>query len=38
MITGDYPETAAAIARQAGLDANRVMTGQALETMAMKPN
>ena len=33
MITGDYPETAAAIARQAGLDASRVITGQALEKM-----
>ncbi len=33
MITGDYPETAAAIARQAGLDASPVMTGQALEKM-----
>ena len=33
MITGDYPETAAAIARQAGLDADRVITGRALETM-----
>ena len=33
MITGDYPETAAAIARQAGLDASRVLTGQTLETM-----
>ena len=33
MITGDYPETAAAIARQAGLDASRVLTGQTLEIM-----
>ncbi len=33
MITGDYPETAAAIARQAGLDARRVMTGEELERM-----
>jgi P-type Ca2+ transporter type 2C len=33
MITGDYPETAAAIARQAGLDAGRVMTGEALERL-----
>ncbi len=33
MITGDYPETASAIARQAGLDARRVMTGEALESM-----
>ena len=31
MITGDYPETAASIARQAGLDADHVMTGEALE-------
>ena len=34
MITGDYPETAAAIGRQAGLDASRIMTGQALEGMS----
>jgi Ca2+-transporting ATPase len=33
MITGDYPETAAAIARQAGVDASRVITGQMLESM-----
>jgi Ca2+-transporting ATPase len=33
MITGDYPETAASIARQAGLEADHVMTGEALETM-----
>jgi Ca2+-transporting ATPase len=33
MITGDYPETAASIARQAGLDASRVLTGQALENL-----
>ena len=33
MITGDYPETAASIARQAGLDADHVMTGEALEIM-----
>ena len=33
MITGDYPATAAAIARQAGLDASRVITGQALQNM-----
>ena len=34
MITGDYPETAAAIARQAGLDTSRVITGHALEDMS----
>jgi Ca2+-transporting ATPase len=33
MITGDYPETAAAIARQAGLAASSVVTGRALESM-----
>ncbi len=33
MITGDYPETAAAIAREAGLDADRVLTGKALESL-----
>jgi Ca2+-transporting ATPase len=33
MITGDYPETAAAIAREAGLDAGRVVTGEALEKL-----
>jgi Ca2+-transporting ATPase len=33
MITGDYPETAVAIAREAGLDARHVMTGKALETV-----
>ena len=33
MITGDYPATALAIARQAGLDADNVMTGEALESM-----
>jgi Ca2+-transporting ATPase len=32
MITGDYPTTARAIARQAGLDADDVMTGEELET------
>lgn len=31
MITGDYPETAAAIAREAGIDVSRVITGKALE-------
>ncbi len=30
MITGDYPATARAIARQAGLDANHVVTGEEL--------
>ncbi len=34
MITGDYPDTAVAIARQAGLDARRVVTGEALEKMS----
>ena len=34
MITGDYPATATAIARQAGLDATDVMTGQELETLS----
>ena len=34
MITGDYPATATAIARQAGLDAADVMTGQELETLS----
>ncbi|MBL8700233.1 MAG: cation-translocating P-type ATPase [Alphaproteobacteria bacterium] len=33
MITGDYPSTARAIARQAGLAAGTVMTGEALATM-----
>jgi len=33
MITGDYPATAAAIARQAGLDAEIVVTGEALSGM-----
>ena len=31
MITGDHPTTARAIARQAGLDANEVMTGQDMD-------
>jgi Ca2+-transporting ATPase len=34
MITGDYPATARAIARQAGLDAEDVVTGEALEKMS----
>ncbi len=34
MITGDYPATAAAIARQAGLDAEVVVTGDDLETLS----
>ncbi len=34
MITGDYPETAAAIAREAGLDASRVITGKTLAAMS----
>ena len=33
MITGDYPATARTIARQAGLDADTVVTGDELETM-----
>ena len=33
MITGDYPATAAAIARQAGLDAEHILAGEALSTM-----
>jgi Ca2+-transporting ATPase len=33
MITGDYPTTAAAVARQAGIDAERVVTGAELATM-----
>ena len=34
MITGDYPATAQAIARQAGLDAGDLVTGQELETLS----
>ena len=34
MITGDYPATAQAIARQAGLDAVDILTGQELETLS----
>jgi Ca2+-transporting ATPase len=33
MITGDYPTTAAAVARQAGVDAQRVVTGAELAAM-----
>ena len=33
MITGDYPATAQAIARQAGLEADNVMTGEELENL-----
>ncbi|TPL12876.1 cation-translocating P-type ATPase [Mesorhizobium sp. B2-4-11] len=33
MITGDYPATARAIASQAGLDFNDVVTGETLKTM-----
>lgn len=35
MITGDYPQTAVAIARQAGIDADMVLTG---EDMAATPD
>ncbi len=34
MITGDYPATAKAIARQAGLDAEDVVTGEELEKLS----
>jgi Ca2+-transporting ATPase len=34
MITGDYPATACAIARQAGLDAGNVVTGEELERLS----
>lgn len=34
MITGDYPATASAIARQAGLDADDVVTGDDLKIMS----
>lgn len=34
MITGDYPETARAIAEQAGLDANTVLSGGEIEAMS----
>ncbi len=33
MVTGDYPATARAIARQAGIDASAVLTGEDLERM-----
>ncbi len=33
MITGDYPTTARAIARQAGLDAELMLTGREMETL-----
>jgi P-type Ca2+ transporter type 2C len=34
MITGDYPETARAIARQAGIDATEVLAGDDIEAMS----
>jgi len=34
MITGDYPQTAAAIARQAGIDAGDPLTGAAVESLS----
>jgi P-type Ca2+ transporter type 2C len=34
MVTGDYPQTARAIAGQAGLDASRVVSGAELEAMS----
>ncbi len=34
MITGDYPATARAIARQAGLDADELVTGEELEQLS----
>ncbi len=33
MITGDYPQTAQAVAQQAGIEANDVLTGEALAAM-----
>ncbi len=36
MITGDYPVTAAAIGREAGLDATEVLTGDDIEMMSDK--
>lgn len=34
MITGDYPATAAAIGRQAGLDSTKVLTGDEIEALS----
>ena len=34
MITGDYPQTACAIARQAGIDSEEVLTGDAITRMS----
>lgn len=34
MITGDYPATAGAIARQAGLDASNILSGEELSAMS----
>jgi Ca2+-transporting ATPase len=34
MITGDYPQTARAIARQAGLDAENILTGEELRSLS----
>jgi Ca2+-transporting ATPase len=34
MITGDYPATASAIGRQAGLDASKVLSGDDIEAMS----
>lgn len=34
MITGDYPATAIAIAKKAGLDSSRVVTGEEIEAMS----
>jgi len=34
MITGDYPVTAAAIARQAGIDADEIMTGEEIKILS----
>jgi Ca2+-transporting ATPase len=33
MITGDYPATASAIGREAGLDASQILSGDEIETM-----
>ena len=35
MITGDHPETARAIARNAGIDASEVATGPELEAISI---